>query len=106
MIYGYARVSTDADLTNQLAELKTAGCDPIFREKIAGPCRARLATIREKCMPSLNANPLKPVKNARITVNPRIGAGGRILDESYGSEALATDALQKHAERKRRRGYV
>ena len=26
--------------------------------------------------------------DARITVNPRIGGGGRILDESYGSEAL------------------
>jgi DNA invertase Pin-like site-specific DNA recombinase len=37
MIYGYACVSTDPqDLTNQLAELKAAGCDPIFREKITG----------------------------------------------------------------------
>jgi DNA invertase Pin-like site-specific DNA recombinase len=37
MIYGYARVSTDAqDLSNRLAELKAAGCDPIFREKITG----------------------------------------------------------------------
>ena len=37
MIYGYARVSTeDQDLSNQLAELKTARCDQIFREKITG----------------------------------------------------------------------
>ena len=37
MIYRYAHVSTDAqELSNQLAELKAAGCDPIFQEKITG----------------------------------------------------------------------
>jgi predicted DNA-binding WGR domain protein len=36
----------------------------------------------------------------------RVGARGRIVDESYDNEALAADAMQKHAERKRRRGYV
>lgn len=37
MIYGYARVSTDAqDLTSQLADLKAAGCEKVFREKITG----------------------------------------------------------------------
>jgi predicted DNA-binding WGR domain protein len=36
----------------------------------------------------------------------RIGTRGRIADESYDSEALATDSMQRQAERKRRRGYV
>ncbi len=37
MIYGYARVSTEVqDLTSQLAQLKTAGCEKVFREKIPG----------------------------------------------------------------------
>src|SRR4051794_2249700 len=44
MIYGYARVSTDAqDLSNQVAQLKAAGCVPanIFREKISGASAER-----------------------------------------------------------------
>ena len=37
MIYGYARISTLAqDLASQLAQLKAAGCDKVFREKITG----------------------------------------------------------------------
>ena len=42
MIYGYARVSTDAqDLTNQVTQLKAAGCATIFREKISGATAER-----------------------------------------------------------------
>src|ERR1700722_14539214 len=37
MIYGYARVSTEAqDLTSSMAQLKAAGCQKIYREKITG----------------------------------------------------------------------
>jgi predicted DNA-binding WGR domain protein len=36
----------------------------------------------------------------------RIGARGRMVAESYDSEALAAHALQRHADRKRRRGYA
>jgi DNA invertase Pin-like site-specific DNA recombinase len=37
IIYGYARVSTDArGLISQLAQLKAAGCEKVFREKITG----------------------------------------------------------------------
>jgi DNA invertase Pin-like site-specific DNA recombinase len=37
MIYGYACVSTIAqDLASQLAQLKAAGCEKVFREKITG----------------------------------------------------------------------
>ena len=35
----------------------------------------------------------------------RIGARGRMVAERYDSEALAADALQRHADRKKRRGY-
>ena len=42
MIYGYARLSTDAqDLTNPAAQLKAAGGATIFREKMSGATAGR-----------------------------------------------------------------
>jgi predicted DNA-binding WGR domain protein len=36
----------------------------------------------------------------------RVGTHGRMMAECYESEALAAVALQRQAERKRRRGYA
>ena len=42
MIYGYARVSTAAqDETGQVRQLKAAGCEKVFRDKITGTTAAR-----------------------------------------------------------------
>jgi len=42
VIYGYARVSTDAqDLSNQVAQLRAEGCEKIFGEKITGTTAER-----------------------------------------------------------------
>jgi len=46
--YGYARVSTNGqDLTSQEAELRTAGCAKVFKEKVSGAKtdRAELAKV-------------------------------------------------------------
>src|ERR1700674_1406451 len=54
MIYGYARVSTDSqDLTGQLAQLKAAGCEKLFREKITGTTadRPRLKKLMRDLAP-------------------------------------------------------
>jgi predicted DNA-binding WGR domain protein len=36
----------------------------------------------------------------------RIGARGRMVAERYETEALAVGAIQRRAERKKRRGYT
>src|SRR5690349_8242297 len=54
MIYGYARVSTAAqDETGQVRQLKAAGCEKVFREKITGTManRPQLAALMKKLAP-------------------------------------------------------
>src|SRR5690349_19041700 len=54
MIYGYARVLTAAqDEGGQVAQLKAAGCDKIFREKITGTTadRAQLQKLMKALAP-------------------------------------------------------
>jgi DNA invertase Pin-like site-specific DNA recombinase len=68
MIYGYARVSTDAqDLTSQLGQLKAAGCERVFREKLSGATADR---------PQLNKL-LATVEHGDVVIIPAIGAVGR-----------------------------
>jgi predicted DNA-binding WGR domain protein len=43
---------------------------------------------------------------AVVKVWGRIGARGRMIDELHETEALAASAMQRQAERKRRRGYI
>ena len=54
MIYGYARVSTAAqDETEQVRQLKAAGCEKVFREKITGTTadRPQLAKLMKALAP-------------------------------------------------------
>ena len=54
MIYGYARVSTAAQgETGQVRQLKAAGCEKVFREKITGTTadRPQLRQLMKKLAP-------------------------------------------------------
>src|SRR6267154_5926879 len=54
MIYGYARVSTASeDETGQVRQLKAAGCEKVFREKITGTTadRPQLRALMKKLAP-------------------------------------------------------
>jgi DNA invertase Pin-like site-specific DNA recombinase len=61
MIYGYARVSTAAqDETGQVRQLKAAGCEKVFREKITGTTAARpqlSKLIKKACSRRRGDNP-------------------------------------------------
>ena len=54
MIYGYARVSTAAqDETGQVRQLRAAGCERVFREKVTGTTadRPQLAKLMKRLAP-------------------------------------------------------
>jgi len=69
MIFGYARVSTDAqDLSSELAQLKAAGCEKVFREKIAGTTadRPQLQKLMKALAPGELLSP-RPLTASRAT---------------------------------------
>ncbi|WP_333630745.1 recombinase family protein [Agrobacterium cavarae] len=95
MIYGYARVSTEAqDLAYQLDKLEKAGCERIFHEKRSGKStndRPELAALLEALKPgdSLLATASDRVARAPLdllNILNRVkdaGAGLRLLDEPF-----------------------
>jgi DNA invertase Pin-like site-specific DNA recombinase len=63
MIYGYARVSTEAQhLSSQRAQLKGAGCEKVFREKLTGTTAER---------PQLQ-KPMKALAPGDIVITPAV----------------------------------
>ena len=69
MIFGYARVSTDAqDLSSELAQLKAAGCEKVFREKITGTTadRPQLQKLMKALAPGELLSP-RPLTASRAT---------------------------------------
>src|ERR1700674_3232455 len=94
MIYGYARVSTAAqDETGQVRQLKAAGCEKVFREKITGTTadRPQLRTLMKKLAPGDVVITPAVDRLSRDTTDLRIlardmhraGAGIRSLAEPF-----------------------
>src|SRR5215813_9623423 len=101
MIYGYARVSTAAqDESGQVRQLKAAGCEKLFREKITGATadRPQLAKLMKALAPgdivitpavdrlSLDTTDLLVI--AREV--QRAGAGIRCLAEPWADTGTST----------------
>lgn len=73
MIYGYARVSTEAqELRSQLAQLKAAGCEKIFQEK-----ESRMREDRPQLERLLKI--LKADDVLIVVATDRLGGGPRLL---------------------------
>lgn len=95
MIYGYARVSTEAqDLTDQLQKLTAAGCTKIFHEKRSGKSRddrPQLAKLLKGLEPGDTVIATVSDRIARdpldmlniLTEIKKAGAGLRLLDEAF-----------------------
>ena len=94
MIYGYARVSTAAqDESSQVRQLKAAGCEKVFREKITGMTadRPQLAKLMKKLAPGDVVITAAVDRLSRDTTDllviaremQRAGAGIRSLSEPY-----------------------
>jgi DNA invertase Pin-like site-specific DNA recombinase len=79
MIFGYARVSTDAqDLTAQLRDLKAAGCERLFKEKVTG------ATADRPQLKKL----LREVDHGDVVI---VAAVDRLSRDGRGSGGCAAD---------------
>jgi DNA invertase Pin-like site-specific DNA recombinase len=84
MIYGYARVSTAAqDETGQVRQLKAAGCEKVFREKITGTTadRHQLAKLMKALAPGDIV--ITPAVDRLSRDMQRAGAGIRSLAEPF-----------------------
>src|SRR3954451_9163506 len=94
MIYGYARVSTVAqDESGQVAQLRAAGCEKVFRDKITGTTvdRPQLAKLMKALAPGDIVITPAVDRLSRDTTDlmvivrhmQRAGAGIRLLAEPY-----------------------
>jgi DNA invertase Pin-like site-specific DNA recombinase len=71
MIYGYARVSTDGqDESGQVAQLRAAGCEKIFREKASG-ARADRVQLRRILAQITKGDVLKVTRLDRLARSTR-----------------------------------
>jgi DNA invertase Pin-like site-specific DNA recombinase len=68
MIYRYARVSTAArDETGQVRQLRAAGCEKVFREKITGTTADRRSFKPIKALAPAILLSLRPLTGCRAT---------------------------------------